>query len=74
MRVGSSVHATAGMNFTDFGGNLDARRAVSRMEVESAMTEVTFSDIVRPFLWVATVSFAAGFAGYIVLAPRLAGN
>ena len=40
---------------------------------ELAMTEVTLTDIARPFLWIAAVSFTAGFAGYVALAPRLAG-
>jgi hypothetical protein len=30
------------------------------------------ADIARPFLWVAAISFTAGFWGYLALAPLLA--
>jgi hypothetical protein len=35
------------------------------------MTEASLTDIARPFLWIAAVSFTAGFAGYVALAPHL---
>jgi hypothetical protein len=30
------------------------------------------ADVVRPFLWIAAICFAAGFWGYLALAPLLA--
>jgi len=29
------------------------------------------ADVVRPFVWIAAVFFALGFAGYMALAPLL---
>jgi hypothetical protein len=30
------------------------------------------ADVARPFVWIAAMSFAAGFWGYLALAPLLA--
>jgi hypothetical protein len=30
------------------------------------------ADVARPFLWIAAISFATGFWGYLALAPLLA--
>lgn len=37
------------------------------------MTEVSLLGVVRPYLWVAAVSFTVGFAGYVAFAPAIAG-
>ena len=29
------------------------------------------ADVIRPFVWIAAMAFAAGFAGYLATAPLL---
>ncbi len=43
-----------------------------RIAVARAQRIDTPADVARPFVWVAALSFAAGFWGYLTLAPLLA--
>jgi hypothetical protein len=43
-----------------------------RIAVSRAQRLDSPADIARPFLWVAAISFTAGFWGYLALSPLLA--
>ncbi len=45
---------------------------VRRSAVARAQRIDAPADVMRPFVWVAAVAFAAGFWGYLALAPLFA--